>query len=86
TALLARRNRDMRAVLDNVAQGLVMVDRERKIVGERTALIDAWFGPVAPEARLEDIMARDPAASEMLPLAWEALVEDFLPMEILLQQ
>jgi HPt (histidine-containing phosphotransfer) domain-containing protein len=87
TALIARSNRDMRVVLDNVEQGLLMVARDRTIVGERSAVVDLWFGPIAPGARLDDVIrAKDPVAAEWLAPAWECFVEDALPVELLLAQ
>lgn len=87
TALIARSNRDMRAVLDNVAQGLLMVARDRTVVGERSAVVDLWFGSIAPGARLDDVLgAKAPEVAASLELSWDALIEDILPQELLLAQ
>ena len=48
-AKLDSRNRDLRLVLDNVSQGLLYtLDRDCVMLrGERSAVLDRWFGPVA---------------------------------------
>jgi HPt (histidine-containing phosphotransfer) domain-containing protein len=47
TSELDERNREMRLVLDTVAQGFVMVDVDGRMANERSAIIDQWFGEPA---------------------------------------
>src|SRR6478609_741530 len=44
TLALAGRNRDMRLVLDNVDQGFMTLSMKGVMAGERSAVIDRWFG------------------------------------------
>ena len=48
TAALNARNAEMRLVLDNVAEGLMMTDREGRLLAERSAILERWF-PEGPE-------------------------------------
>lgn len=72
---LTQANRSMRLVLDNVAQGLLMVGRDRVVASERSAILDRWFGAAPPGVTLDELIARknEPLGAE-LASAWEALV------------
>lgn len=87
TRELARRNRDMRLVLDNVAQALVTIDTAGRLAQERSATFDAWFGPYEGTPSFADHMANvDPLFAEMFPLAHEAFADQVLPVEVCLKQ
>jgi len=43
---LANANAEMRRVLDNVGQGFMTVDANGQISGERSAILERWFGPI----------------------------------------
>jgi HPt (histidine-containing phosphotransfer) domain-containing protein len=78
-----------RRVLETVEQGLVHVDREGRVVGERSAAADRWLelagGPEAPT--LAGLVAKhDAAAGAWLELGWSALVEGDLPWEVAVDQ
>src|SRR5450432_3694959 len=68
------RNDDLRLVLDNVSQGLLVIDRGGVIVGERSAIVERWFGPVPAGATLWAYFARhDATTAQSLQLGWEAV-------------
>jgi len=51
TRELDERNRGMRLVLDNVAQGFITIDLHGAMANERSAVVDRWFGEPAGGAR-----------------------------------
>jgi signal transduction histidine kinase len=87
TSELARRNAEMRLVLDTVSQGLVTIDREGRVSGERSAAFDRWFGAPAAGGFFAAHVARvDPQLELSLREGWEQLVENVLPLEVNIQQ
>ncbi|HEX7453685.1 MAG TPA: ATP-binding protein [Polyangiaceae bacterium] len=87
TAELAHRNRDLHLVLDNVNQAFLTIDREGQLSREHSAIVDRWFGPYSDRARFCDyIAAASPAFADNFALAYEALLEGFLPLEVCLSQ
>ncbi len=87
TQQLARRNQEMRVVLDTVDQGLVTVDVNGSLGEERSAALCRWFQTAESAAALPDLFA--PAGEEMrlmMRLAWESVVENVLPLEVTLDQ
>lgn len=84
---LARRNRDMRLVLDNVTQGFLTLSRTGELALERSGVIDRWFGAYPPGTRYVDfVQGIDRAYADRFALAYEALVEEVLPRELCLEQ
>jgi two-component system chemotaxis sensor kinase CheA len=51
TRELDERNRGMRLVLDNVAQGFITTDLHGVMASERSAVVDRWLGEPPPGAR-----------------------------------
>jgi two-component system chemotaxis sensor kinase CheA len=87
TSALARRNAEMRLVLDTVSQGLVTIDREGRVCGERSAAFDRWFGAPPPDGSFAAYVARvDPKLQLRIQVAWEQLVENVLPLKLNIQQ
>lgn len=87
TSALARRNSEMRLVLDTVSQGLVTIDREGRLSGERSAAFDRWFGaPAAKDFFAAHVARVDPKLEASLRQGWEQLVENVLPLEVNVQQ
>ena len=86
-AMLDGRNRDMRIVLDNVTQGLLTVDRACVISKERSAMVEAWFGPAPEGTRFpEYIRPGNPHAADAFELQWEQLLDAILPLALILNQ
>ncbi len=84
---LDARNRDLRLVLDNVSQGLLTLGRDGVIRGERSAVLDRWFGPVSMGTTFWDYVARiDAPASAMFRCAWDELLEEAMPFEVAFDQ
>lgn len=68
TAELDDRNRGMRMVLDNVAQGFVTLDLDGVMASERSAIVDTWFGSPPPGTKLADLVAARTDESEPFPV------------------
>jgi two-component system chemotaxis sensor kinase CheA len=87
TAELSERNRDMRLVLDNVGQGFLTLNLDGSLSPERSAVVDRWLGPYVPGKRFWDYVAlSDPNLASLFPLAWEAVLEDVLPIDMAISQ
>ncbi|WP_437336239.1 nitrate- and nitrite sensing domain-containing protein [Sorangium sp. So ce394] len=87
TCELAERNREMRLVLDNVDQALVTIHRDGTMEPARSAAFERLFGvPAHDEHFAERIAGHDPRARALLTMGWEAACDDFLPLEVVLDQ
>jgi hypothetical protein len=87
TRELDERNRGMRLVLDNVAQGLITIDLHGMIASERSAIVDRWFDQPAPGATFGEMIGeRDPAFAAWFALGLDSLRDGFLPLELCLEQ
>lgn len=81
------RNQDMRLVLDNVSQGLMTLDRDARIRGERSGVLTSWLGaPLCGQSFGEYLAAHDANFSALFEIGWQALLDDFMPMELILDQ
>ena len=81
------RNQAMRLVLDNVDQGFVSVDLAGHLSPERSAILDRWLGaPKASDTLFSYIEGRFPGKGDYMRVAWEALGEDWMPLEMRLDQ
>ena len=86
-AQISSRNRDLRRVLDNVAEGLMTVKKDGTISDERSRSIDEWFGAPAYRAQVSDYFETfAPAMGRLLRLAWMSLQDDLMPVEVILDQ
>ena len=75
TSELTQRGRDMRLVLDNVAQGFLTIDAEGYLAQERSAIVDRWFGPYEGEITFADYARSiDREFGERFELAFEAYI------------
>jgi two-component system chemotaxis sensor kinase CheA len=80
-------NVQMRRVLDNVRQGLLVVDSRGIMGDERSAVMDDWFGePRADEAIWTYFERFDPEFGGWFRACFEGLFEDVLPEEVALDQ
>jgi len=87
TKELSARNRDMRLILDNANQGFLTMDRHGEISRERSDILTRWFGEIPDGATLPEVLsARAPAVAASLLVALDALFEDMLPRELLIEQ
>ena len=84
---LDARNDDMRIVLDNVSQGLIVVDRAGRIAPEHSAVVDQWFGELSPGVTFWDYIARvDARAASSFQLNWTELLEGVMPVDLMADQ
>jgi len=87
TEELTRNNRDMRLVLDNVAQGLLTVDGQGRLTEQRSAIVDRWFGGYSPGTTFADYAsAVDPKFGGAFQIGHEAYVEGMLPPALCIDQ
>lgn len=86
-AQISQRNVDLRRVLDNVAEGLMTVRKDGSISEERSHAVDEWFGRPAIGVDVFDYFESvDQATGDVLRLGWTALNDDFMPVEVVLDQ
>ena len=87
TKALDSKNQDMRLLLDNVQQGFLTLDARGLMAQERSRVVDAWFGAPSAEQSWFDYLERiSPDFSLNTHLAWDQLVEGFMPLELSLDQ
>jgi two-component system chemotaxis sensor kinase CheA len=87
TLELAGRNGDMRLVLDNVEEGLLMLTPEGIMKLEHSAIVDRWFGPFGEDTTFFAYLSpTSPTFAEFFELGWEAFREGLLPLEVCLAQ
>jgi HAMP domain-containing protein/two-component sensor histidine kinase len=84
---ISERNRDMRRVLDNVAEGFLTVAKDGVMSDERSRILDEWFGPPGESKSFFDYVERvAPDAAPWVRLGWASLEDDFLPIELVFEQ
>ncbi|MBX3187062.1 MAG: Hpt domain-containing protein [Labilithrix sp.] len=84
--LIAQMTR-MRVLLDSVEQGFVMLSAEGRIAGEHSAALGRLLGAPEPSEHAWTWISRvDATAGAWMEIAWEAIAEDVLPLEVTLDQ
>jgi two-component system chemotaxis sensor kinase CheA len=84
---LSVRNQEMRLVLDNVDQGLLTMNHDGKLSGEYSRFLAECLGTPGPGQFLWDYLAvHDACVATQFALGWDAVLDDVLPLEILLDQ
>ena len=87
THALARRNDDMRRVLDNVDQGFLTIDRAGRMSAERSRILSDWLGSPPSSGLLCDYLeAGAPGTGGLFQLGWDQVLEGFMPVEAALEQ
>ena len=87
TQALQERNEAMRLVLDNVEQGLATIEPDGTLGSERSRAFDDWFGSLEADESFADQLARhDEKVRATLKMAWEQVIEGFLPLEAAIEQ
>jgi hypothetical protein len=87
TSELDERNREMRLVLDSVAQGFVMIGIDGRMAAERSAIVDVWFGEPEPGATFVSFI--EPHAAEFaawFELALSTLRDGFMAIDLCIAQ
>lgn len=76
-----------RQVLDNMAQGLIMVRLDGTIDGEHSAQLERWFGPPQTRETLWRWLGRrNSSFASWLEVGWQELESEWLPLELVLSQ
>jgi signal transduction histidine kinase len=84
---IARRNREMTDLLDNMDQGFLTMHRDGTLATERSALATRLLGGYQPGQRLwQAIEPHDADTAAWLELCWINVLEDALPIELTLYQ
>ena len=87
TEEVAARNEAMRLLLDNVAEGFLMVDSAGLVGAERSRAVDEWFGPPEPQITFWKYIASvDPDFAAWFEMSWDALCDESLPMNVAVEQ
>ena len=86
-AAMNERNGSMKLVLDTVGQGFLRVDLDGRMADERSAALTTWLGESEPGEPVWAFVGRRNAKVGLaLEVGWDALAEDFLPLELTLEQ
>lgn len=86
-ARIQNQNREMRLVLDNVAQGFITVGIDGVMSSERSAIVDRWFGPPAAGVTLSSYLAAHAATyADWFETGLDQLRDDVLPAELVIDQ
>jgi len=86
TLALAEKNRDLRLVLDNVDQALLTVDLDGRLAGERSSVVDRWFGECTDRPLFVEHVRAEPRFADQFNLGLEMLRDDVLPPEVCVAQ
>lgn len=81
-----RRNRDLHRVLDNVDAGFLTVDGEGHMASERSRVLETWFGRAEGDSFFDYVERFSPVAAHSLRSGWQDLADDFMPVEVILDQ
>lgn len=84
---LRERSAEMSLILDNVAQGLCIVDADGILRGEPSATATRLFGAHTPGSHLTNLFRpKNPEYAEYFAMAWDALRDGILPLALALEQ
>jgi two-component system chemotaxis sensor kinase CheA len=87
TGALERTNEHLHLILDNVGQGFFCCDPSGALLGGHSAVVERWFGPPRPGAKIWDYLGlTDARFRGWLEVGWSAIVDDVLPLEVTLDQ
>ena len=74
-------------VLDNVNDGLAIVDLDGRLVGEASARFREWFGQTTSDSTIwQWLNTKSKTLAESLEVNWEQLRSDWMPLELGLEQ
>ena len=84
---LGTRNAELKLILDSVDQGFLTAHADGRLFGERSAIVETWTGPLAPDATVWSLAGLlDQDAARWMRAAWEQITDGFLPLEVALDQ
>lgn len=82
-----RAHASARAVLNNVSEGLVIVEPNGQMSDEVSRALVEWFGPPSAKASVFEYLGRlDARFGRWLAVGWEQVFADILPLEVVLDQ
>jgi signal transduction histidine kinase len=83
----AARAADIRRILDNVADGFLIITPDGRMSRERSAILSRWFGDVPDNSRFLDMLRGvDSSQAEVFDASWGQLIDDVLPLEVAIAQ
>lgn len=86
-ARLARRNQELRLILDSVDQGFLTALPDGTLAPERSAILATWLGSLDVGARVWDVAGRiDPLFGPWMEVAWEQVFLGLFPLDAALDQ
>lgn len=86
-AELRVRNEHLRAVLNNIGEGLLTLDRSCSVAGETSASVASWFGPLGEGDCFVDYLARfAPNIASWFEVGWDQIAAGVLPVPAALAQ
>jgi two-component system chemotaxis sensor kinase CheA len=86
-ARIQSQNREMRLVLDNVAQAFITVGIDGVMTSEHSAIVERWFGePKAGKTLTSYLEPHAASYAECFAAGLEQLRDDVLPAELVLDQ
>jgi two-component system chemotaxis sensor kinase CheA len=84
---IAKRNREMTDLLDNVDQAFLTMRRDGTLAAERSALATRLLGAYQPGQRLwQALEPHDDMTSAWLELCWNSVLDGDMPLELTLHQ
>ena len=84
---LSRKNRDMRLVFDNVAQGFLTIQPTGQLAPEHSRIVETWFGSPGDKVTFSQLIApSDPNAATWFDVGLAEIEADLLPIELTLDQ
>lgn len=86
-AELRVRNEHLRAVLNNIGEGLLTLDSGGNVAGETSASVVSWFGPLGEGDCFVDYLARfAPNIAGWFEVGWDQVAAGILPVPAALAQ
>jgi len=82
---LLHANESMQLVLDNIEQGLCVIDTAGVMGAQSSKAFEAWFGSTTPGKKLVDHLG-DEAFADWFNLSIDMLTEDVMPAEVVIDQ
>jgi HPt (histidine-containing phosphotransfer) domain-containing protein len=87
TAELRKRNDEIRLILDNAQDGMLIVDRRGVMFTEHSAIVERWFGAPAANTTLFAYLGQHDAELGLdLEVGWEQAESEILPLEVAIGQ
>ena len=76
----------MLRILDNAEDGFITVTRGGIMSDERSQILERWFGAAEGSNFLDYFSRMSPHLADLMRQSWEALLEEIMPIEVLLDQ